>query len=116
MQFSFSGLKKTTMQKIHTISTPPVMNTSNTSTTSDLIASVVAGHKINNKTNSSNKKISSSVGVSNNNNNNEPTTNINENGNALKIAKPIPAKPNGKNGNFKHIKKMNFKDRIFSSS
>lgn len=88
------------MQKIHTITTPPVMSKNNSSTTSDLIASVVAGHKINNKNNSSNKKISSSVVVSNNNNNNEPTTNINENGTALKIAKPIPAKPNGKNGNF----------------
>lgn len=89
------------MQKIHTLSTPSVMNTvSNTSTTSDLIASVVAGHAINNK-NNSNKKINSSAGVSNNNNNNDRAANINENGNALKIVKPIaPAKPNGKNGKF----------------
>lgn len=76
------------------------MSTNNSSTTSDLIASVVAGHKINNKNNSSNKKISSSVVVSNNNNNNDPATSINENGTTLKIAKPTPAKPNGKNGKF----------------
>lgn len=95
------------MQKIHTISTPPVMNTSNTSTTSDLIASVVAGHKINNKPNNSNRKISSSVVVSNHNNNNhnnhnnnDRSSNIIENGSALKIANPTPAKANGKNGNF----------------
>lgn len=81
------------------------MNTvSNTSTTSDLIASVVAGHAISNK-NNSNKKINGSVGVSNNNNNNnnnnDRAAHINENGNALKIVKPIaPAKPNGKNGKF----------------
>lgn len=97
------------MQKIHTISTPSVMNTvNNTSTTSDLIASVVAGHAINNK-NNSNKKINGSVGVSNNNNNNnnnDRAAHINENGNALKIVKPIaPAKPIGKNGNF-GIKKL----------
>lgn len=77
------------------------MNTvSNTSTTSDLIASVVAGHAISNK-NNSNKKINSSVGVSNNNNNNDRAANINENGSALKHVKPIaPAKPIGKNGKF----------------
>lgn len=92
------------MQKIHTISTQPVMNTvSNTSTTSDLIASVVAGHAINNKNNNSNKKINSSVAVSNNNNNNR-AANINENGSPLKIVKPLaPAKPNGRNGNFGKI-------------
>lgn len=90
------------MQKIHTIPSAPVMSTSNTSTTSDLIASVVAGHKINNK-NNSNRKISSNiVGVSNNNNNNnnnDNAANINENGSALK--KPAPPKPIIKNG--KHI-------------
>lgn len=88
------------MQKIHTIPSAPVMSTSNTSTTSDLIASVVAGHKINNKNcNNSNKKISSSIGVSNNNNNNnENATNIHENGSALK--KPAPPKPISKNGKF----------------
>lgn len=98
---------KNKMQKIHTISTASVMNTvSNTSTTSDLIASVVAGHAINSK-NNSNKKINSSGGVSNNinsnnnNNNHDRAANINENGSALKIVKPIaPAKPIGKHGKF----------------
>ncbi|XP_055298948.1 protein limb expression 1 homolog isoform X1 [Sitodiplosis mosellana] len=91
------------MQKIHTISSPPVMSTSNTSsTTSDLIASVVAGHKINStKNNNSNKKISSSVvvGVSNNNNSsiNNNVPNATNDGTALKLAKSTPAKPNGKN-------------------
>lgn len=87
------------------------MNTvSNTSTTSDLIASVVAGHAINSK-NSSNKKINTSVGVSNhNNNNNDRAANINDNGNVLKIVKPIaPAKPIiGKNGNLFFGAKLKF--------
>lgn len=48
------------MQKIHSINST-VVNSSDTSTTSDLIASVVSGHKLNASTNSSKKNLSTTL-------------------------------------------------------